>query len=132
MRYRAAMTESNLVQHARRELDLLTEEDPEIKASILRAVEGFASYEGHSGGSAMVCIGMLERLLNFRSLSALTDSPAEWMDVSEQSGYEMWQSRRNSEAFSHDGGKTFWLLSEGAHAGNRKPLHDSVPALGHH
>jgi hypothetical protein len=43
---------SNLVDHARRELELC-QEDPDYAESIVRAVEAFASYDGHSGGSML-------------------------------------------------------------------------------
>lgn len=115
----------NLIAHAKRELDLFTEEDPEIRASLLKAVEGFATYDGHSGGSAYATIELLNRLLRFRNLTPLTDDATEWIDQSELSGEPMWQNRRNSEAFSDDGGATFWLLSDGADMRNRKPRYDT-------
>lgn len=118
---------SELVEHARRELELCgqTAEDPAYAESIIRAVEAFATF-GHSGGSAMIAIEQLNALLRFKNLSSLTDNPAEWIDRSDMSGEPMWQSRRNSEAFSSDGGNTFWLLSEGASSARRHPLHRST------
>lgn len=116
---------SNLIEHARRELALV-EQGPDgdraFADSLLRAVEGFASYDGHSGGSAAVAIDWLGRLLRFENLAPLTNDPAEWQHVAD----DMWQSRRCSEAFSDDGGKTYWLLSEGGHARNRAPRHTAV------
>lgn len=120
---------SNLTDHARRELALVEtgpDGDREFADSLLRAVEGFASYGGHSGGSASVAIDWLGRLLRFENLSPLTNNPDEWTNVSEQSGYEMWQSKRCAEAFSDDGGRTYWLLSEGGHSKNRAPRHTAV------
>jgi len=117
---------SNLVEHARRELELIGEE-PETVAGYLNVIEAFANM-GHSGGSASVAIPVINELLQFKNLKPLTNNPDEWMNVSEQSGYEMWQNRRNSEAFSDDGGKTYWLLSEGGHSGNRKPIHTAPDA----
>jgi len=103
----------SLVEHARRELELCgqTAEDPKYAETIIKAVEAFASY-GHSGGSAMAATEQLHTLLRFGTLSPLTDDPDEWMNVSEMSGYEMWQSRRNPSAFSTDGGKTYYLLDD--------------------
>lgn len=97
---------SALVEHAKRELELCgqTAEDPEFAASIIRAVEGFASYPGHSGGSAMAARDMLHRLLNFQCLSEITADPAEWHEP----GPGMWQSRRDPAIFSRDGGATFY------------------------
>ena len=119
------MSESNLVLHARRELELLGEE-PEMVACLIAAVEGFASYPGHSGGSAACAIGMLERLLRFQNLAPLTDDPAEWQDQSGISGVPVWQNHRNSEAFSDDGGKTYWLLSDGIPGFGGPPRHASA------
>jgi hypothetical protein len=115
---------SKLVEHAQRELELLGEfkSDPAYAQSIVCAVAAFAAY-GHSGGSASAGVAVLKRLLEFRNLSPLTDDPKEWMEVDDSL---MWQNRRNGEAFSGDGGKTYWLLSEGAHSGSRSPLHNSA------
>ncbi len=98
--------ESNLVEHAKREL-VLAGNDDDFNESIIEAVRGFTSY-GHSGGSASVAIPMLNDLLQFKNLTPLTDDPIEWNQVSE----DVWQSCRNSEAFSNDGGKTYTLNSD--------------------
>ena len=76
-------------------------------------VAKFAEF-GHSGATAEHTTQTLERLLRYRNLSPLTDDPDEWLDVSkyfEEEG-EVLQSKRNFEAFSQDGGKTYYLLSE--------------------
>lgn len=111
---------SNLVDHAKRELALAGNDDA-FNESIVKAVEAFSSY-GHSGGSASEAIPMLHDLLQFKNLTPLTDDPDEWMDVDN----EMWQSRRNAEAFSTDGGKTYYLLSEDGRQGHPYPVHESV------
>lgn len=115
---------SGLVDHARRELELLGE-DPDTTRGLLRVLRAFADM-GHSGESAAVAIPMLERLLRFENLTPLTDDPAEWNLVDDG----LWQSRRCSEAFSRDAGKTYYRLSEDF---NRKPgevrrTHATVPA----
>jgi len=114
-----AQQESSLVAHARRELSTIGE-DQDFSDSIIAAIKGFETY-GHSGGSHTVGVAVLVSLLNHENLSALTDDPAEWLDH----GNNTWQNTRNGEAFSHDGGKTFYLLSEGAHDFNRAPIHES-------
>jgi hypothetical protein len=123
----------NLVEHARRELALVEngpDGDRAFADSLLRAVEGFASYDGHSGGSHAVAVDWLGRLLRFENIAPLTDDPAEWMhvggDIFPPDG--VWQNRRCSEAFSNDGGKTYYLLSEGGNDKNRAPLHTAVTA----
>lgn len=106
---------SNLVEHAKRELELCgqAEEDPGYAASIIAAVAAFASY-GHSGGSAGVAIHQLHSLLQFRTLSALTSDPDEWEDHGEISGAPLWQNRRDSAAFSTDGGQTWYFVDDRA------------------
>jgi hypothetical protein len=101
----------SLVEHAKRELDLLgqTAEDPGYSASIVAAVAAFASY-GHSDGSASVAIDQITRLLNYEALSPITADPAEWEDRTEMSGRPWWQNIRDSRAMSHDGGKTWWYV----------------------
>lgn len=117
---------SNLVMHARRELTLLGE-DKDTADGIVRMVAAFADM-GHSGGSAAVTIPMVSALLRFENLTPLTNDPEEWMAVGRDTWGDddmVWQSRRNPGAFSHDGGKSYYLLDEGAHAKNRRPLHTS-------
>lgn len=98
---------SNLVKHAKRELEIIGEE-PEFIEGYLKVIQAFADM-GHSGGSAMVAIPTINELLQFRNLAPLTNAPDEWIEV----GDSMWQNIRNSEAFSTDGGRTYYLLSTG-------------------
>lgn len=108
----------NLVEHAKRELSLISEDDEEFKSAILNSVKAFSAY-GHSGSSAFVGVHILADLLQFKNLSPLTNDPREWNKVTE----DVWQSIRNPEAFSNNGGKTYYLLSEGATFDNPKPWH---------
>lgn len=103
----------DLVEHARRELDLCGQaaEDPSYAASLIAAVAAFASY-GHSGGSAMVAIGQLHALLQYRTLSPLTSDPDEWIDRTEMSGAPLWQNARDSRAMSTNGGKDWYFVGE--------------------
>ena len=120
---------SNLVRHAKRELELIGEE-PETIEGLLKVIQAFADM-GHSGGSASVCIPWINTLLQFKNIKPLTNDPTEWMHHGpavwgEEAG--IWQNIRNSEAFSNDGGKTYYLLSEGGSNINRRPIHKSYPA----
>lgn len=119
---------SNLVEHARRELELIGE-DPDTIDGYLSVVQAFADM-GHSGGSASVAIPVIHELLQFKNLRPLTDAAAEWHYHGEDMwpGGGVWQNKRNGEAFSHDGGKTYYLLSEGGNDSNRAPLHASEKA----
>ena len=118
--------ESNLVSHARRELEMIGEE-PEWVEGYLKVIEAFASM-GHSGGSASVAIPVINELLQYKNLKPLTDNPDEWRYIASSdygTTHDIWQSRRNPEAFSNDGGKTYYLLSDGGNDTNRTPTHES-------
>ena len=118
--------DSNLVRHAKRELDLIGE-DPKTVEGYLNVIKAFAKM-GHSGGSASVAIPTINQLFQFKNLSELTNDPSEWNHVAEEqwgSPGSIWQSNRDPEAFSNDGGQTYYLLSEGGNDKNRHPLHVS-------
>jgi hypothetical protein len=107
----------SLLEHARRELELIGEE-PETIEGYLKVIQAFADM-GHSGGSAMCAIPVINQLLQYKSLSELTEDPNEWMYIGTEvwgdaEGQGIWQSKRNPEAFSNDGGKNYYLLSERA------------------
>lgn len=117
----------SLLEHARFELELIGEEEETIQG-YLNVIQAFANM-GHSGGSASVAIPVINELLQFHNLTPLTNDPDEWLFHGEDvwgAGGGVWQNRRNSEAFSNDGGKTYYLLSEGGNDQNRKPLHTST------
>lgn len=104
---------SNLVDHARVELEKV-ESDPWIIDGMIKVVAAFAEM-GHSGGSASVCIPMLNDLLQYKNLAPLTDDPNEWIDQSAYTatpGVKLWQNKRNPAAFSENGGKTYYVLNE--------------------
>lgn len=113
------MEESELMRHARRELTLIgvISDDPNsidsmMRKIILELVEVF-SKQGHSGFSASMAIDLTQRLLRYEALTPLTNAPDEWNEIAENyGGPNLWQSRRQSEAFSHDGGRTYYLLAE--------------------
>lgn len=98
--------ESNLVAHAKRELDLLGN-GPMIDDHVLEIVKIF-SEQGHSGFSAAYTINLITRLLNYENLAPLTNNPDEWNLVFDNT----YQNKRNSAAFSEDGGKTYTLTSD--------------------
>ena len=54
------------------------------------------------------CIGTLSQLLKYQNLAPLTNEPREWVQI----GDELWQSIRNRDAFSNNGGTTYKLYSE--------------------
>jgi hypothetical protein len=105
----------SLVEHARTELKACGQydEDAEFAEALIKAVEAFASY-GHSGGSAGVGVHMLHDLLQFKPLSPLTNDPDEWLHIEEDLAGDAitWQNRRQPDAFSTDGGKTYYCLDD--------------------
>lgn len=109
--------ESNLVTHARTELELIGN-GPMIDDHVLEIVKIF-SEQGHSGYSAMYTINLITKLLSFENLAPLTNNPDEWVDVLDG----MWQNKRNSAAFSLDGGKTYTLTTD---HGDVKQVHTST------
>jgi hypothetical protein len=115
----------SLVDHARRELVIIGE-DPFTISGYLDVVQAFADM-GNSGNSAVLAIPVIEKLLKFQPLSPLTDDPMEWMMVETGTGQNtgMWQSSRNPEAFSRDGGKTYYILSE--RDMDPTSMHESIP-----
>ena len=102
-------SDNNLVAHAVRELTLCgmldgdSDYDGGIGPAVLDLIRVFAS-QGHSGGSAAVTAELFARITAFEALSPLTDDPDEWIDVD---GKGLLQSRRQSSAFSRDGGQTY-------------------------
>lgn len=116
---------SNLVEHARRELALIGE-DQDTTEGIVSVVQAFADCR-HSGASAPFAVAYLERLLRFEPLTPITDDLDEWEDRSKISGYPLWQNVRDSRAMSEDGGKTYWLVNEADASGSSgvTPLYPS-------
>lgn len=121
---------SSLVDHARKELEIAGVEPDEIDW-YLQVVHSFASY-GHSGGSAAGTIPVIMQLLERKNLTPLTDDPEEWVKIDEKllgnprKFPNLWQNCRLTEAFSHDGGKTYYLLSEGGTDEHPYPKHKTA------
>lgn len=123
--------ESNLITHAKRELALIGEE-PETVAGYLKVIEAWGDM-GHSGGSASIGISVLFRLFQQKNLKPLTDNPDEWI-IHRKGNFgakrDYCQNKRNPEAFSDDGGKTYYLLSETKYwpwpIGTKHKIHKAV------
>ena len=107
---------NSLVEHARSELDRSGQyaENPAYAQSIIAAVAAFASYGGHTGGSAEIAVEQLVTLLQGRTLSPLTSDPDEWEDRSDISSSPLWQNRRDPAAMSRDGGQTWYFVDDRA------------------
>ncbi len=111
---------SNLVAHAERELRLAglfdrdSDYDGAAGSAVLELVKAFAA-QGHSGGSAGLVLAAFDRVARFKTLTNITNDPAEWMDVCDaRNGHQaMWQNTRSSSCFSTDGGKTYYDIDAG-------------------
>jgi hypothetical protein len=103
----------SLIEHGLRELTLaqLFDKDSDYNGAIGTAVMellGVFARQGHSGGSASQVLYIFNKLARFEALTPLNSDPAGWMYVDDN----LWQSTRQSSAFSRDGGKSYYLLDE--------------------
>jgi len=101
---------NTLVSHAQTEL-ILMHEDPMTISGYLDVVQAWSDMGDWSNESMLE---ILVKLLEWKNLTPLTNSPNEWLPMPMASGQDsmLWQSARNVEAFSTDGGVTYYLLEE--------------------
>lgn len=112
-----APEDSNLVQHARRELEAIGELGEGgayggmVGKAALELITILAA-QGHSGGSVGMTLAMFERLARFDVLSPITAHPSEWIDRSEYrpDGRREWQNRRKPSVFWREGEETWFDL----------------------
>jgi hypothetical protein len=97
---------SDLSKHAIGELSLI-KEDPKIILWYVSVIEAFNIMQLPPEASDH-CVATLTQLLRYGNLAPLTDEPKEWIQI----GDELWQSIRNRDAFSNNGGNTYKLYSE--------------------
>lgn len=103
---------SNLINHARRELqalgyDLNEKEGPNkwIQENVIELLEVFGK-QGHSGFSAPYCINMFKKLALFEPLSPITGNDDEWNEV----GDATFQNKRCSAVFKQGkDGKPYYI-----------------------
>lgn len=93
-------------KHAIVELSLIKEE-PKIVLWYVSVLEAYNAMNLTEEASDH-CLRTLNRLIRYENLAPLTDEPLEWVKV----GDNIWQSIRNYDAYSNNGGKTFKLHSE--------------------
>lgn len=105
---------TKLEEHAKQELEranLFSGGDYEglIGNSVMELVKTLSS-QGHSGMSHQITMEVFNIVANFKTLTSISSDPAEWNDVSQFSndGNKLYQSNRNPEIFSKDGGKTWY------------------------
>ena len=97
---------SDLSKHAIGELSLI-KEDPKIILWYVSVIEAFNIMQLPQE-AADHCVATLTQLLRYGNLAPLTDEPREWVQI----GDDLWQSIRNRDAFSNNGGTTYKLYSE--------------------
>lgn len=108
----------SLVKHAEREMKLagLYDKDADyggmIPEAVMKLVQAHAS-EGHSGFSSSLTLEVFNRVINFKTLTPLNSNPSTWIHVgNDPDGTPVYQSNRQSTAFSQDGGKTWYDLDD--------------------
>lgn len=128
---------SNLINHALNEFKASgwTTEDgnfeDEVRQTVCKDVlallEAFSN-QMHSGFSAPYVIDLFSKLANFEPLGPLTGEDWEWVDVSEESGYPLYQNKRSSRVFKNaDGaydvnGIVFWEYYSDPNIGDGVPF----------
>lgn len=91
---------SNLIDHARRELEIAglfgTDSDYGglLGPAVLKMVEAFDD-EGHSGNSARLALDIFKKVASFEPLTPLTGAESEWNEFAPG----MWQNNRCSHVF---------------------------------
>ena len=95
---------SNLIEHARKELELAGwfKEDGMyggmIGVAVMDLIEKFSG-EGHSGQSASICTKLFGALSQFEPLTPLTGEDGEWMEYANG----RFQNKRCSHIFKENG-----------------------------
>jgi len=101
--------ESNLVRHAREELELAgyhlpsSDYDGALYGAVMELIQKF-SVQGHSGMSGAMVIRLFAKLVDFKTIVPLTGEDDEWIDHGE--GKAM-QNRRQSNVFKDPDGKAY-------------------------
>jgi hypothetical protein len=71
--------------------------------AVMELVQTFAD-QNHSGYSAALVIDLLSKVLAYKPILPLTGSDDEWVDISEESGYPLWQNKRCPSVFKSEDG----------------------------
>ena len=102
-----------LVDHAEREMRLagLYDKDADydgmIPEAVMKLIRPFAE-SGHSGFSAGLTLAIFDKVARFKALTEPTDSPDEWNEVTKG----LWQSNRQPDLFSTDGGRLYYSVDD--------------------
>ena len=99
---------SNLIDHARRELELIGAFDKDgvyggmVGDAVLELISAFAK-QGHSGASAALVSDIFHRVARYEPLSPLTGDDSEWTKLDSAFGSNLEQNSRCSSVFREDG-----------------------------
>ncbi len=109
---------SNLTEHAQKELELAgmfdenSDYDGAAGKAVMELVETFSA-QGHSGMSAGLVLALFDKVARFKPLRPVSSDPEEWQYVADEGdGRPIYQNRRRSTTFSHDGGKTWYDIDD--------------------
>lgn len=104
--------DGNLVPYARRELELAGWfkkdgfYDDMVGHAVVDMIKLFAM-EGHSGGSAPLCMNLAKQVGLFQPLTPLTGADDEWVDHGEGLGRARYQNKRCSHVFKGEDGEAY-------------------------
>jgi len=112
---------SALSEHVDREL-ARTDLDETTKVNIRLITSLYDAY-GYYGKTKSNIKEMIYDLVRFKSLTPITDDPAEWDEVAPG----IWKNNRRSDTFSLNGGTTYYYARNGTCSTNPWPQHVSYP-----
>lgn len=103
-----------LGEHARLELQRAGEfeRDPAYATALMAAIcviDAFVMAEQIAPADVVTPLSIL---LKHGTLTPLTDDPDEWQDRTGPAGRRIWQNIRNPQAFSYDGGETYFVADQ--------------------
>lgn len=81
----------------------LYDEDSPYSGELGKALEELVRVfdkQDHSGFSASMMVPLLERLLQYKPLTPITNDPSEWTETSEREGEKLFQCKRCSSLFA--------------------------------
>lgn len=107
------------ITHARVELQLLEADEQETDLMLQMVRIWLKLVKNRDLSDQMVYRDMLLDLGTGQNITPLTNNPEEWEQVTPT----LWRSNRNRDAFSGDGGSSFWLRTE------RRPNHTAPTHL---
>lgn len=119
---------AELTVHIVNELTLLGSDEETIEKflKIVRLIDEIDS----SSGPPFKFLNSYRRLIKEKNLTPLSDDAEEWEpieNVSEDYPDGLWASRRNKEAFSEDGGRTYFLIVDVVENFAQRAYFHSIP-----